>query len=139
MRAEARRQPAARWIGKPKAKLPVAVGPPITNRAVDLVGIHAAHEAQIEAVTDPDARHKLVYDSRTGEGRLFDLEADPGESRDVARERPLRADFYRQELQQWLAGLSEGSAHAAAGGVEKPTPEQCENLKSLGYTHAGCR
>ena len=85
-----------------------------------------------------DARYKLVYDSRTGEGKLFDLEADPGEARDLSRERPLRADWYRQELQQWLAGLTEGSAHAATGAGEKLTPEQCENLRSLGYTHASC-
>lgn len=86
-----------------------------------------------------DARYKLVYDSRTGEGRLFDLEADPGETRDVAGERPLRAGWYRQTLQHWLSGLAEGSARAAAGGAERPTPEQCENLKSLGYTHAACK
>jgi arylsulfatase A-like enzyme len=86
-----------------------------------------------------DAQHKLVYDSRTGEGKLFDLTADPGETRDLARERPLRADWYRQALQQWLAGLAEGSAPAAPGAADRPTPEQCENLKSLGYTHAACK
>jgi len=86
-----------------------------------------------------DDRYKLVYDSRTGEGRLFDLQVDPGETRDMAGERPLRADWYRQALQQWLSGLAEGSAHAAAGGTEPLSREQCENLKSLGYTHAACK
>ena len=52
---------------------------------------------------------------------------------------PLRAQWYRQELQQWLSGLAEGSARTASGGAEVLTREQCENLKSLGYTHASCK
>jgi len=85
-----------------------------------------------------DTRYKLMFDSRTGEGKLFDLQADPSESRDLAAEQPLRAEWYRQSLQQWLARLAEGSARAASTGAERPTPEQCANLKSLGYVVAGC-
>ncbi|HET8644663.1 MAG TPA: sulfatase-like hydrolase/transferase, partial [Vicinamibacteria bacterium] len=85
-----------------------------------------------------DARYKLIYDSRTGEGRLFDLQADPGETRDLARERPLRAEWYRQALQQWVSALAEGSARTASAAPQALSREQCENLKSLGYTHASC-
>jgi arylsulfatase A-like enzyme len=87
-----------------------------------------------------DARYKLVHDTRTGQGRLFDLPADPAEQRDVSAAQPLRAAWYRQSLLQWLGRLGEGSARAApTQGAQALTPEQCANLKSLGYTHAGCK
>jgi arylsulfatase len=86
-----------------------------------------------------DERYKLMFDTRTGLGKLFDLQADPGEQHDLAAQQPVRADWYRQSLQQWLSRLAEGSAHAAAsGGAAGPTAEQCANLNSLGYTMAGC-
>lgn len=86
-----------------------------------------------------DARYKLVYDTRTGEQRLFDLETDPGETQDVAGGLPLRAAWYRQSLHHWLSQLAEGAPRAGPGAVaEKPTPEQCENFRSLGYVMAGC-
>jgi arylsulfatase A-like enzyme len=123
--------PAAREF-QGRSLLPVIAGAP--GKAAVLS--RTVWERPVYALRD--ARYKLMYDSRTGQGKLFDLEADPGETRDLARERPLRADWYRQTLQQWLSGLAEGSAHAATGSAEKLTPEQCENLKSLHYTHASC-
>jgi arylsulfatase A-like enzyme len=88
-----------------------------------------------------DARFKLVHDTRTGQSRLFDLSSDPGEERDLAAAQPLRAAWYRQSLLHWLGQLGEGAARAAGGGggAAALTPEQCENLKTLGYIHAGCR
>jgi arylsulfatase A-like enzyme len=86
-----------------------------------------------------DERYKLVYDSRTGQARLFDLQADPGERSDLAAREPLRATYYRQALQQWTARLADVRAETAAPLGSAPTPEECENLKSLGYTHTGCK
>jgi arylsulfatase A-like enzyme len=77
-----------------------------------------------------DERFKYLYDTRTGEEQLFDVAADPGEARDLARTEPLRAAYFRQALHQWIMGLGRrgGAAEQAA-----LTPEQRENLCALGY------
>jgi len=77
-----------------------------------------------------DARYKLVFDTRTGEEQLFDLEADPGETRSRAAAEPVRAAYYRQALYQWMARL-DGRGEAEAGAAL--TKEQRENLCALGY------
>ncbi len=84
-----------------------------------------------------DERFKFFYDTRTGEERLHDLEADPGETRDVAEEEPLRAAYYRQALHAWTLRL----ARRAPPGSEEAqvSREQCENLKALGYIQSECR
>ena len=83
-----------------------------------------------------DDRFKFFYDTRTGEERLFDLAADPGETRDVAEEEPLRAAYYRQALHAWTLRL----ARRGRGGEEEArlTHDQCENLKALGYITTAC-
>lgn len=76
-----------------------------------------------------DGRLKLVEDLGTGRFTLYDLAADPGETRDVlARRRP---DFQRLRgaLLAWLA-RTEGDA--AAGGLRRAT-EADRRLRSLGY------
>jgi arylsulfatase A-like enzyme len=77
-----------------------------------------------------DERFKFLYDTRTGEERLFDLQADPAESRDVAPADPLRAAYFRQALHQWILGLGRRGAAAEPAAL---TPEQRENLCALGY------
>jgi arylsulfatase A-like enzyme len=77
-----------------------------------------------------DEHFKLVYDTRTGEERLYDLASDPGETRDVRAAEPLRTAYAREALHLWIARLgrrAEGSDTAVM------TPEQCENLKAMGY------
>ncbi|PYP42232.1 MAG: hypothetical protein DMD43_03680 [Gemmatimonadetes bacterium] len=77
-----------------------------------------------------DERFKYFYDTRSGEERLFDLQADPGESRDEAAADPLRAAYFRQALHQWILGLGRRAGAAEEGAL---TPEQRENLCALGY------
>jgi arylsulfatase A-like enzyme len=77
-----------------------------------------------------DDRFKFLYDTRTGEEQLFDVVADPGESRDTARTDPLRAAYFRQALHQWILGLGRRAGAAEEGTL---TPEQRENLCALGY------
>ena len=60
-----------------------------------------------------DDRFKFFYDTRTGDERLYDLAADPGETRDVADEEPLRAAYYRQALHAWTLA-SRAAPRAAA-------------------------
>jgi choline-sulfatase len=85
-----------------------------------------------------DARFKYIYDTRSGEGRLFDLEQDSRETHDVQASEPLRAAYYRESLQQWVASLADVPHQAGATPAGAMTREQCEQLKALGYTHTGC-
>jgi arylsulfatase len=84
-----------------------------------------------------DERYKFFYDTRTGEERLYDLETDPGETRDVGPAEPIRAAYYRQALHAWTLQL----ARRGPAGSEQAelSREQCENLKSLGYIQSECR
>jgi arylsulfatase A-like enzyme len=83
-----------------------------------------------------DGPHKLLYDTRTGAARLYDLASDPGEKTDIAGAQPIAAAFHRQALQATIASLSRRPSTAAAEKAEM-TREQCENLKALGYLSAG--
>jgi arylsulfatase A-like enzyme len=84
-----------------------------------------------------DTRYKYLYDTRSGEEKLFDLAADPGEEQDRLAADPLRAAYYRQALHQWTLGLA-GRPSAGGGEAVKLTPEQCESLRALGYLDAEC-
>jgi arylsulfatase A-like enzyme len=83
-----------------------------------------------------DERYKFFYDTRTGEEHLYDLEADPGESRDVAPAEPLRAAYYRQALHTWTLQLARrGPVRSEQAELSR---EQCDNLKALGYVQSEC-
>jgi arylsulfatase A-like enzyme len=83
-----------------------------------------------------DERFKFHYDTRSGEERLTDLAADPGETRDAAPHEPVRAAYYRQALHHWTLNLA---GRPRATEEARLTPEQCENLKALGYVSPECR
>ena len=86
-----------------------------------------------------DGTHKLVYDTRTGREQLFAIETDRAETRDLAASEPVRAAYYRQTLLRLLAGLKQTRpSGAASAGVGALTPEQCENLRALGYVDGRC-
>jgi arylsulfatase A-like enzyme len=79
-----------------------------------------------------DGRYKLIYDTKSGDEELYDLERDPRERKDLSRNEPMMAEFFRQELHEWLARLNAGP-RASGGGPEIMTCQQCQNLKLLGY------
>jgi arylsulfatase A-like enzyme len=84
-----------------------------------------------------DERYKYLYYTQTGEEWLYDLEADPGETRDLAPSEPLRAAYYRQALHAWTLQLARrGPAGAEQAELSR---DQCENLKALGYVQGECR
>jgi arylsulfatase A-like enzyme len=83
-----------------------------------------------------DGRHKLIYDTRTGSARLFDLEADSRETTDRAADEPVASAFHRQALHETIARLSRRPSADAAEQAQM-TREQCESLKALGYLSAG--
>ncbi|PYQ38852.1 MAG: hypothetical protein DMF77_23175 [Acidobacteria bacterium] len=79
-----------------------------------------------------DDGYKFVYDTRTGDEELYDVARDPGEKTNLVASDPLRAAWSRQALHHWIASV----ARTATSGTVAPaslTPEQCENLRSLGY------
>lgn len=75
------------------------------------------------------ALFKLVEHPRWEGGyerRLYDLRADPGETRDLGRARPDLVQRLGKDLGLWTAAI----ARAAQGA---PDPEQLEGLRALGY------
>jgi arylsulfatase A-like enzyme len=84
-----------------------------------------------------DARYKYLFDTRTGEEALYDLTADAGETKNLAPQQPLRTAYYRQALHHWTLELAR--RRPAITEDAQVSPEQCENLKALGYVQGTCR
>jgi arylsulfatase len=89
-----------------------------------------AHEEGLYAVTD--GRFKLIHSIGSGRDELYDLEADPGETRDLAGERRVHVDYYRQALHRWLMSVAPGRP---AGAPRALSPEELESLRALGYVN----
>jgi len=78
-------------------------------------------------------RFKLVYvpHAQSEEWKLFDLESDPGETMDVARQYPEITAKMKTKLLAWM-----GEDKLANHSTESPlSPEAREELKALGYTN----
>ena len=74
---------------------------------------------------------KYIYSFAGEKEELYDLQADPGETRNLASERPELATSMRAQLLLWVANHSL---------KKKPQPEEVvvdeetlEKLRSLGY------
>jgi arylsulfatase A-like enzyme len=72
---------------------------------------------------------KLVFvpDAQGGQSRLYDLRADPGETRDVAATTPDVLASLRAHLESILAEEAGRSPDAPL------SPEELERLRALGY------
>ncbi len=72
-------------------------------------------------------RHKLIHDRRTGRVEVYDLEADPGETRDLSGE--------RRDLVERLSSVLEAFQHDSPEPEAAPPPskEDEERLRALGY------
>jgi arylsulfatase A-like enzyme len=69
---------------------------------------------------------------------LFDRRADPGETRNVRRQRPDDFRIQRRELDLYFERMEKEWVHIrrlleGAPGEGRMTPEACEQLKALGY------
>jgi choline-sulfatase len=93
-----------------------------------------------------DERLKLVATPRGDAWRfaLYDRGDDPGETREVSRQRPDEIRRERRELELFLdqsdrewARIREALEHTS--GEERLSPEACERLKALGYVQESCR
>jgi len=77
------------------------------------------------------AEHKLIIDRNTDELTLYDLQADPAESRDVATEDPETVDRLRAQL---VAHEAANAAHGGLSGRAAEVPaDVAERLRALGY------
>jgi arylsulfatase A-like enzyme len=72
-------------------------------------------------------RWKLVLDPASGATRLFDLESDPGETRDVAAEHAEIASELRAEIERFRERRADQEAAPALTG------DDLEKLRGLGY------
>lgn len=89
-------------------------------------------DCRVERVAVQDRRFKLISSLYPPFEFLFDLETDPGETRDVAAEFPAEVE----RLRQWVRKYRDGW-QAADGSPEKTSPAvdpaTLERLRGLGY------
>ncbi len=78
-------------------------------------------------------RHKLIEDVSNGRLRLFDLEADPGEQRDLAQAEPALVAELAAELRAAIAAAEARGARFASGAPVEHSAEDLERLRVLGY------
>lgn len=77
-----------------------------------------------------DARYKLIQDAESGDVRLYDLDADPHEERDVARRQPGLERRLQRALDAWRAAYDP----EPASGVDSNAGRGLEQrLRQLGY------
>ena len=67
-----------------------------------------------------DGPHKLVCEAAEGLCRLYDLRADPSESRDASAAQPQLAERLSQELSELVASIPEGEVLAMQSGDAWP-------------------
>ncbi len=111
--------PAARFEGR-------SLRPALEGRELP-PGLQHAAQGTLRSVAD--GRYKLVLDLATRRFALYDLAADPGETRNVLDER--RRDFQRLRaaLDSWLAKTEVPQAGEAA----RRADEAARRLRSVGY------
>ncbi len=91
-------------------------------------GSAAIAQPDLHSVRTPE--HKLVMNTRTRRARLFDLAADPGETRDVAAE---KADVAKALAARLDAHLEELARARLATDETTLSDEERERLDALGY------
>jgi arylsulfatase A-like enzyme len=74
--------------------------------------------------------HKVVLDLETHEGKLFDLDADPGETRNLARAEPALLNALLAALHSHLRESTLALARHPAARIDEATKEK---LRALGY------
>jgi arylsulfatase A-like enzyme len=74
------------------------------------------------------AIRNLAYDLPRPARELYELASDPGETRDLARRRPVRVEVLLHRLEAWRLAWPGPPRRTAT-----PTPELASRLKALGY------
>lgn len=117
---------------------------------LELAGIPVPETMQGESLFDPDPerlaftrtvwkrprystrnhRFKLIWDSRTGRSELYDLEADPGEIRNLYDPHGFVSGYLEQRLLGWLRRQEALRGRAGSAVV---SDEELRRLEALGY------
>jgi arylsulfatase A-like enzyme len=95
-----------------------------------------AFDSRFKIVASP-GRDTIAY-------RLYDRARDPGETHDVARERPDDLRRQRLELERFSERLDTERVRTrrlleGRSGEERLSAEACEKLKAMGYIQQACR
>jgi hypothetical protein len=98
--------------------------------AVDMAGLAPGDALAAHLSGVVDWPHKLVRDEASGALRLYDLLADPGETRDRAKERPDLAASLAEQLDAWGADAVRRALQRSVGPL---SPEDEAVLQGLGY------
>jgi arylsulfatase A-like enzyme/Tfp pilus assembly protein PilF len=123
---ELMRQPVPPHV-QGRSLLPLARGERLDLLALSETWYPRYHYGWSELTAVRDGRYKFVAAPRR---ELYDTEADPGETHDLAPENPRRADA----LEKALAGMMTATTGAAAATApETIDPEAEERLRALGY------
>ncbi|HSL84341.1 MAG TPA: sulfatase-like hydrolase/transferase, partial [Thermoanaerobaculia bacterium] len=89
--------------------------------------LHFALQGTVRTATD--GRWKLLVDLESGRMSLYDLLADPGETRDLTARRPRQAERLRQAVARWVEETEGGDAAEAV----RRAREHERELEALGY------
>ncbi|HEY3764323.1 MAG TPA: sulfatase [Gaiellales bacterium] len=122
-------EPAAGWQGRSLGdSLRTGAEPPARPVAMEIAVAPSIPAIRQQAVRD--GRHKLItsFDDPRVTDALYDLEADPGERRNLARTEPALAERLRETLREIAAERAE-SVQMGADEDE----EIAERLRELGY------
>jgi hypothetical protein len=87
-------------------------------------------ECRLDRYSVQDGRFKYVTSQVPAYERLYDLDADPLETRDVLAENPEEAERHRALLRRYLAGAP---ASRGAGAITAPDEATRKRLEALGY------
>ncbi|MGH9320632.1 MAG: sulfatase family protein [Vicinamibacteria bacterium] len=79
------------------------------------------------------SRFKLIWDSRTGERELYDLESDPGERENLEGDEPIREGYLFQELFRWYAEQERLKSETPPPDEALISEEQLLMLEALDY------
>jgi arylsulfatase A-like enzyme len=74
-----------------------------------------------------DERYKLILNTRDESVELYDMAADPAETRDVSQQLPEQTANMRDAARRYM------SDEFRAESTEQPSPEALEQLRALGY------
>ncbi len=112
------------------------------GRTLPLAAPEALHELAAEPVYSETmarqrwlqsivlGRWKLIADRKSDRLRLFDLEADPGERRNLAKANPETALELAETLNAWSTRIG---TERRAGATPSFSAEELERLRALGY------
>ena len=77
-------------------------------------------------------RWKLLMNADASSPELYDLEKDPGETRNVAAARPETAGELRSALADWVQSM-EATDDAKGGDMQEEDESMKKALRALGY------